>query len=73
MEILYARPTQSSSCSVSVYFYDIRLTYDYPPARNIDLQGVINSMERLEDRFNQKFGYPYVFLNDEPFNEEFRT
>jgi hypothetical protein len=53
-------------------FYDIRLAYDYPPARNIDLQGAINSMGRLEDRFNKKFGYPYVFLNDEPFNEEFR-
>lgn len=73
MEILHARPTQSSSCSVSVDFYDIQLAYDYPLARNIDLQGAINSMERLEDRFNKKFGYPYVFLNDEPFNEEFRT
>ncbi|KAF8343559.1 glycosyltransferase family 15 protein [Amanita rubescens] len=41
--------------------------------RNSDLEGVVSSMKQLEDRFNKKFGYPYVFLNDELFNDEFRT
>ncbi|KAF8701399.1 hypothetical protein AX14_000466 [Amanita brunnescens Koide BX004] len=41
--------------------------------RNVDLPYVISSMKQLEDRFNGKFGYPYVFLNDEPFSDEFRT
>jgi len=27
----------------------------------------------MEDRFNKKFNYPYVFLNEEPFSEEFKT
>ncbi|TFL07640.1 glycosyltransferase family 15 protein [Pterulicium gracile] len=26
----------------------------------------------MEDRFNRKFGYPWVFLNDEPFTDEFK-
>ena len=41
-------------------------------ARNGDLQGVITSMKQAEDRFNKEFQYPYVFLNEEPFSEEFK-
>jgi len=41
-------------------------------ARNGDLGGVVKSMTQLEEKFNHKFGYPYVFLNEEPFSEEFR-
>jgi alpha 1,2-mannosyltransferase len=26
----------------------------------------------MEDRFNKKFNYPYVFLNEEAFSEEFK-
>jgi len=29
-------------------------------------------MRQLEDRFNKKYNYPYVFLNDVPFTEEFK-
>ena len=29
-------------------------------------------MEQMEDRFNKKFQYPYVFLNDVPFDETFK-
>ena len=25
----------------------------------------------MEDRFNSKYNYPYVFLNDEPFDDDF--
>jgi len=45
-----------------IYFY---------VARNGDLNGVMSSMKQLEDRFNKKFNYPYVFLNEEPFSEDF--
>ncbi|KAK6356280.1 hypothetical protein TWF718_000649 [Orbilia javanica] len=40
-------------------------------ARNTDLYAVRESMRRLEDRFNHKFRYPWTFMNDEPFTEEF--
>jgi alpha 1,2-mannosyltransferase len=42
-------------------------------ARNGDLSGVISSMKQLEDRFNKKFRYPYTFLNEQPFSDEFKT
>lgn len=41
-------------------------------ARNGDLQGVVHSMKQLEDRFNKKFGYPYVLLNEEKFSDDFK-
>ncbi|KAH9946025.1 glycosyltransferase family 15 protein [Epithele typhae] len=41
-------------------------------ARNGDLNGVMVSMKQVEDRFNKEFQYPYVFLNEEPFTEEFK-
>ncbi|KAG9048688.1 alpha 1,2-mannosyltransferase 2.4.1 [Tulasnella sp. UAMH 9824] len=40
-------------------------------ARNQDLNGVLDSIQQNEDRFNKKFGYPYVFLNDEPYEPDF--
>ncbi|CDO71226.1 Glycosyltransferase Family 15 protein [Trametes cinnabarina] len=41
-------------------------------ARNGDLGGVVTSMKQVEDRFNKEFQYPYVFLNEEPFSDEFK-
>ncbi|KAJ7498260.1 glycosyltransferase family 15 protein [Mycena galericulata] len=41
-------------------------------ARNSDLNGMVKSMSQLEAKFNRKFGYPYVFLNEVPFSEEFK-
>ncbi|KAG1878070.1 glycosyltransferase family 15 protein [Suillus subalutaceus] len=41
-------------------------------ARNTDVMGIMSSMKQMEDRFNRKFQYPYVFLNDEPFSQEFK-
>ncbi|PPQ66071.1 hypothetical protein CVT26_010813 [Gymnopilus dilepis] len=41
-------------------------------ARNGDLNGVIISMKQMEDRFNKKFNYPYVFLNEKPFDDNFK-
>lgn len=40
--------------------------------RNKELDDVRWTMRQLEARFNHKFNYPYVFLNDEPFTEEFK-
>ncbi|CAG8560078.1 4127_t:CDS:2, partial [Dentiscutata heterogama] len=40
--------------------------------RNSDLHNFRPTMRQLEDRFNRKYNYPYVFLNDVPFTEEFK-
>lgn len=40
--------------------------------RNSELEGVRTAMWQLEARFNSKFNYPYIFLNDEPFTDEFK-
>ncbi|KAL5635415.1 hypothetical protein ACGC1H_004267 [Rhizoctonia solani] len=41
-------------------------------ARNGDLPGILESIKQMEDRFNKKYQYPYVFLNEEPFSDEFK-
>ncbi|KAJ2785642.1 hypothetical protein GGI15_001843 [Coemansia interrupta] len=41
--------------------------------RNSELVGMKRAMRQIEDRFNRKFNYPYVFLNDVPFTDEFMT
>lgn len=40
--------------------------------RNSDLGGTVRSVREIEDRFNRKYRYPYVFLNEEPFSNEFK-
>lgn len=40
--------------------------------RNSELQGMINSIKFLEQRFNKNYHYPWYFANDEPFTEEFK-
>lgn len=40
--------------------------------RNSELYALRSSMRYLEDRFNHRYNYPWVFLNDEPFTEEFK-
>ncbi|KAI0054088.1 glycosyltransferase family 15 protein [Auriscalpium vulgare] len=30
------------------------------------------SVQQMEDRFNRRHGYPWVFLNDEPFTDTFK-
>ncbi|KAI7827224.1 nucleotide-diphospho-sugar transferase [Kickxella alabastrina] len=39
--------------------------------RNRELDDFLATMRQLEDRFNHKYHYPYIFLNDEPFSKEF--
>ncbi|KAJ2727020.1 hypothetical protein GGI07_000137 [Coemansia sp. Benny D115] len=40
--------------------------------RNSELDGLRKSMRMFEDRFNRRFKYPYVLLNDQNFTQEFR-
>ncbi|KAH8833878.1 glycosyltransferase family 15 protein [Flagelloscypha sp. PMI_526] len=42
-------------------------------ARNEDVKGVTSSMKQLEWSFNNKYGYPYVFLNEKEFSEDFKS
>jgi alpha 1,2-mannosyltransferase len=41
-------------------------------ARNSDIDGVVNSMRHLEDRFNRRRRYPWIFLNEKPFDDNFK-
>lgn len=41
-------------------------------ARNSDLWNLVKSIRHVEDRFNHRYHYDWVFLNDEPFSEEFQ-
>jgi len=41
-------------------------------ARNSDMTNAVQSVRRIQDRFNSKFNYPWVFLNEEPFSDEFK-
>ncbi|KAF2492271.1 glycosyl transferase [Lophium mytilinum] len=40
-------------------------------ARNSDLWEISRSIRQVEDRFNRKFNYDWVFLNDDDFDDEF--
>ncbi|KAI0776053.1 glycosyltransferase family 15 protein [Trametes elegans] len=40
--------------------------------RNSELEGAMTSVKELEQRFNHRFGYPWVFLNEVPFTDEFK-
>jgi len=42
-------------------------------ASNSEIDGVVSSMTSLEQRFNKHFQYPYVFLNDVEFDENFKA
>ncbi|ODQ78436.1 glycosyltransferase family 15 protein [Babjeviella inositovora NRRL Y-12698] len=42
-------------------------------ARNSEMYQLVESIRRVEDRFNRKFHYDWVFLNDEPFSDEFKA
>ncbi|CAR24010.1 putative mannosyltransferase KTR2 [Lachancea thermotolerans] len=39
--------------------------------RNRELEGALQSMRSLEDRFNRKYHYDWTFLNDVPFDQAF--
>ena len=41
-------------------------------ARNSDLWDIAKSIRNIEDRFNRKFNYDWVFLNDKDFDSQFK-
>jgi hypothetical protein len=40
--------------------------------RNSELRDMAQSMRELEETFNRKFKYPWIFFNDEPFEDKFK-
>lgn len=40
--------------------------------RNNEIGAMRRTMKQFEKSFNEKFRYPYTFLNDEPFTEQFK-
>ena len=40
--------------------------------RNSELREMAQSMRELEETFNRKFKYPWIFFNDEPFDDKFK-
>jgi alpha 1,2-mannosyltransferase len=38
-----------------------------------DIRGAVQSVRELEDRFNHRYHYPWIFLNDKPFSDEFKS
>ncbi|KAK0721729.1 nucleotide-diphospho-sugar transferase [Lasiosphaeria miniovina] len=41
-------------------------------ARNSDIWDIAKSIRQVEDRFNRRYNYDWVFLNDKPFDEAFK-
>lgn len=41
--------------------------------KNDELEGIEKTIKNFEQRFNSKFNYPYVFLNDKEFTDDFKT
>ncbi|TQW00468.1 hypothetical protein V2A60_001548 [Cordyceps javanica] len=42
-------------------------------ARNADVWDIARSIRQVEDRFNRRFNYDWVFLNNKPFDDNFRN
>lgn len=40
--------------------------------RNSEVRGIVSTIKSIEQTFNHKYNYPYVFLNDKPFSERFK-
>jgi alpha 1,2-mannosyltransferase len=42
-------------------------------ASNSDVNGAVQSVYEMEARFNHKYNYPWIFLNNEEFSDEFKS
>lgn len=69
-EITASKPT--SLCHSTVTFSDRANATFVFLCRNDDLSGVVTSIQQMEDRFNGRYKYPWVLLNEEPFTENFK-
>jgi alpha 1,2-mannosyltransferase len=78
--VYYGYETTKKTTKYEPYIYDYKNSPDIVRekaafivlARNSDLDGLRNAMRNMEDRFNKNYHYPWVFLNDEPFDEKFK-
>jgi alpha 1,2-mannosyltransferase len=41
-------------------------------SRNDDVDRAVSTVKELEDRINSRYHYPWVFLNEQPFSEDFK-
>ena len=41
-------------------------------ASNSDIDDAVQAIHELENRFNDKYRYPWVFLNEQPFSDDFK-
>lgn len=41
--------------------------------RNEELDGIMQSMQQLERRWNRRYNYPWMFFSEKPFTEEFKV
>ncbi|KAH8990426.1 glycosyltransferase family 15 protein [Lactarius hatsudake] len=41
-------------------------------SRNSEIDGAVRTVKEMEDLFNHKYRYPWVFLNEQPFTEDFK-
>jgi mannosyltransferase len=41
-------------------------------ARNSEVSGAVSSVRNVQEQFNDNFGYPWVFLNNEEWSNEFK-
>jgi alpha 1,2-mannosyltransferase len=41
--------------------------------RNNELDGIASTMTQIEETFNGRYDYPYVFINNEAFTSDFKT
>ena len=53
------------------YYHKMNATF-LMLTRNEELDKVLHTIESIESHFNQWFNYPYVFLNDVAFTDEFK-
>ena len=44
----------------------------YMLVRNMELHEALESIRKIEDRFNRRYRYPWIFLNDDEFTDEFK-
>lgn len=70
--LMEAANGQSSNASLSAPSDDKVKACFVSLVRNSDMWSIINSVRAVEDRFNRNYNYTWVFLNNEPFSEDFK-
>lgn len=53
-------------------FYTKENAVIFTLCRNSDLYGILQSLDSFEEKFNKEYKYPYLFLNDKDFTDEFK-